>query len=165
MDRPGKPGGPDVIRVCEPECRDAFLMDLGMLAAGGVSGFRPRGAADVHVAWNDHDYRVTWHRHPLSAKPCDVCGEEWQARPGRVRVVPPPTEAQLRSREDFARRARDRATEQGKTQGFQPPGVPGYTPQPEHEETGPQHDDGDDALVVTGRGFLSRWGRRRGRGE
>jgi hypothetical protein len=101
----------DAVRVCEPECRDAFLMDLGLLAAGGMSGFRPRGDAIVTVAWNKILYHVTWKRHPLSGAPCDLCGDEWMSHPGRVRAVPPPTEAQLRSREVFAARARARARE------------------------------------------------------
>jgi len=92
----------DVIRVCDPECRDEFLRDLGLSGHGGGWAFRSRGEADVTVAWNHKDYRVTWKRCAPSALPCDQCGGEWRFRQERVREVLPPTEAQLASRARFA---------------------------------------------------------------
>jgi len=92
----------DVIRVCDPECRDAFLLDLGLAGHGGGWAFRSHGEADVTVAWNHADYRVTWKRCSRSALPCDQCGEEWRSRQELVREVRPPTEAQLASRARFA---------------------------------------------------------------
>lgn len=88
------------IRVCDPECRDAFLMDLGLKGSGGGWAFRSHGAARAAVSWRHEDYRVTWERRRASALPCDLCGEAWRFRPARV--LPPPTEAQLRQREAFA---------------------------------------------------------------
>ena len=92
----------DVIRVCEPECRDAVLTDLGLLGHGGGWAFQSRGQANVTVAWNHKDYQVTWRRRPPSAMPCDACGDEWRTRSARVRVSLPPSEAQLASRARFA---------------------------------------------------------------
>jgi hypothetical protein len=101
----------DVIRVCDPECRDAFLIDLGLKGSGGGWAFRSHGVARVTVAWNHKDYDVTWKRCPPSALPCDSCGDEWKFRPVRTPVLPPPappTEAQLRARESFASRVRSK---------------------------------------------------------
>jgi hypothetical protein len=70
--------GPDVIRVCEPECRNYFLSDLGIPAGRNEWKYRPSGEADVHVAWSGKDYRVTWKRCKPSAIYCDQCGDEWQ---------------------------------------------------------------------------------------
>lgn len=99
----------DVIRLCDPGCRDEFLLDLGLKGSGGGSAFPSRGEADVHVAWNGSDYRVTWKRCAPSALPCDLCGPQWRYRAGRERSSPAPTAAQLRSRADFASRVRAEA--------------------------------------------------------
>ena len=88
-------GRADVIRACEPECRDAILLDLGLKGSGGGSAFRSHGEAAVRVAWNGTGYRVTWKRCRPSALLCDHCGEEWRSRPGRPKREL--TEAQRRA--------------------------------------------------------------------
>jgi hypothetical protein len=100
------PTAHDEIRLCYPDCRDAFLTDLGLSGHGGGWAFPARGQAMVRVAWSGIRYQVSWARRPPSARLCDLCGDEWTSRPARMRAVPPPSEAQVRSRAAFAARAR-----------------------------------------------------------
>ena len=74
----------DAVRVCDPECRDAFLLDLGLKGSGGGSAYRSHGEADVRVAWSGKDYRVTWKRCAPSALHCDLCEGEWRYRACRL---------------------------------------------------------------------------------
>lgn len=69
--------GPDTIELCEPECRNQFLLDLGV-PGHGAWVYRPSGSADVHVAWSRRDYTVTWKRRRTNARPCDLCWDAWQ---------------------------------------------------------------------------------------
>src|SRR5438105_12130416 len=92
----------DRVRLCNPDCRDAFLIDLGLSGHGGGWAFPARGQKMVRVAWSGIRYQVSWAGRPASAKSCDLCGDEWMYRPARMRVTSPPTEAQLRSRAEFA---------------------------------------------------------------
>lgn len=72
----------DMIRLCEPSCRDEFLLDLGLKGSGGGSAFRSHGEAGVRVGWNGKDYRVTWQRQRPSALPCALCASQWRYLPG-----------------------------------------------------------------------------------
>lgn len=89
------PTATQTVRLCEPVCRDEFLLDLGLVGHGGGAAFRGRGRALVHVGWNTTDYQVSWARRSPSARACDLCGHEWQARPARIRPRREPTAAQL----------------------------------------------------------------------
>lgn len=109
-------GHRDVIRLCEPECRDAFLIDLGMHGHGGGSAFRSTGSARVTVAWNATGYDVTWRRCPPSARDCDLCGGEWRDRPRPPsRPAPEPSPAQLAARARFAARVRSKGRKRPQT--------------------------------------------------
>ena len=50
----------DEIRLCNPDCRDSFLIDLGLSGHGGGWAFSPRGQAMVRVAWSGIRYQVSW---------------------------------------------------------------------------------------------------------
>jgi hypothetical protein len=100
-------GRVDSIRLCEPECRDHFLIDLGLRGHGGRSAFRSTGSARVLVEWNATEYDVRWRRFPPSARACDQCGDDWQYRARPASAPPPePTDAQLAARARFAARHR-----------------------------------------------------------
>lgn len=71
--------GPDTIELCEPECRNEFLLDLGVRGHGAWV-YAPSGGAGVHVAWSQRDYVVTWKRRRTNARPCDLCSDAWQYR-------------------------------------------------------------------------------------
>lgn len=74
-------GNLDRVRLCEPECRNAFLLDLGVPHRGrGGWTFRSYGEADVTVAWNSIRFHVTWKRGRPTARACDQCGDEWMYR-------------------------------------------------------------------------------------
>lgn len=78
--------GPDIFELCEPECRDEVLLDLGLKGSGGGSAYPAGGEASAGVAWNQKTYAVSWRRQPrASARFCDMCGEDWRfrARVGR----------------------------------------------------------------------------------
>lgn len=95
------------IRLCEPECRDAFLIDLGLRGHGGRAAFKGTGSARVLVAWNATEYDVRWRRFPPSARGCDQCGDDWQYRERpAARPAPEPTDKQLAARARFAARHR-----------------------------------------------------------
>ena len=116
-------GHTDVIRVCDPQCRDEFLLDLGLKGSGGGSAFRSHGEADVRADWNGKDYRVTWKRNPPSAAHCDLCEPTWRYREPKVKTAPAPTPAQLAARQAFASRVRAL----GRFPRFwRPGGAPGY---------------------------------------
>lgn len=112
----------DEIRLCHPECRDDFLRDLGLSGHGGGWAFPARGRAEVVVDWSGIRYQVTWASRPTSGISCDLCGDEWQHRPLRVRTSAPPTEAQLRARAEFAARVRAQAPETLDSGDETPPG-------------------------------------------
>jgi hypothetical protein len=87
--------GPDTVRLCEPECRNEVLLDLGVPISGGQYKYRPHGEVTAHVEWNHTDYHVTWDRRPYSSLPCDLCADEWQYRiPGAVAAARRSAEAQ-----------------------------------------------------------------------
>lgn len=94
------------IRLCEPECRDAFLIDLGLRGHGGVSAFKGTGSACVLVDWNATEYDVRWRRFPPSARHCDQCGDDWQYRERPAARPAEPTAKQLAARARFAARHR-----------------------------------------------------------
>jgi hypothetical protein len=76
--------GPDTIRVCDPECRNEVLSDLGIPGRGKWK-YRGRGEASVTVAWSGKSYDIAWKRCRPSALPCDACGDGWMGRiPGLV---------------------------------------------------------------------------------
>lgn len=149
------------IRLCDPECRDQFLIDLGLKGSGGGWAFRSRGQADVTVPWSGTEYHVTWERRRPSSIPCAQCEQAWRFRPARV--LPPPSEAQLAARERFIaarpvppnRRNAPAEVHGGAQSPGQGPGVVQDTPQ---AEDGSQRDgdDEDIAIVATGRGFMAR---------
>jgi hypothetical protein len=71
----------DVIRACEPECRNEILMDLGVPhGRGGGWLYRSKAAAVVTVAWSGIRYHVSWKRVKATALPCDHCGDQWVFR-------------------------------------------------------------------------------------
>jgi hypothetical protein len=71
--------GPDTVEVCEPDCRNDVLLDLGIPASGGWA-YPPRGNANVTVAWNGKDYAVSWRRVRMNDHPCELCADEWRYR-------------------------------------------------------------------------------------
>jgi hypothetical protein len=71
--------GPDTVHLCDPDCRNEVLADLGIPSSGN-GNYRRRGQADVHVAWNGKDYRVTWEPRTSNARPCDMCADQWRYR-------------------------------------------------------------------------------------
>jgi hypothetical protein len=74
-------GHTDVIRSCEPECRNEILLDLGVPHTGhGGWVYRSHGEADVTVAWSGVRYHVTWKRVRPSALSCDHCEDGWMYR-------------------------------------------------------------------------------------
>jgi hypothetical protein len=97
-------GRADEVRVCDPDRRDGFLLDLGLKGSGGGSAFRGHGQAAAHVAWKDTTYQVAWKRCRPSALDCDQCGDEWRSRPPRPRREL--TEAQRRALEAHRFRGR-----------------------------------------------------------
>jgi hypothetical protein len=112
----------DVIRLCEPECRNEFLLDLGVphRQPGGWV-YPSRGTAVVTVTWNQKTCDVSWVRQRLNALPCDLCEHEWryripelvasEARKAEARAARPPTERQLEARAAFAARKHLEAAE------------------------------------------------------
>ncbi len=97
-------GNVDVIRLCEPECRDEFLCDLGLHGHGGGSAFPRSGKTLVYAAGTA--YQVTWDRKISSGVPCDLCEPYWRTKPARqARVATaPPSAAQLAARRFFGTR-------------------------------------------------------------
>jgi hypothetical protein len=91
--------GPDTVRLCEPECRNEVLLDLGVKGGRGAWVYPPRGPAVVTVTWSGKTYEVTWKRCPPSAQPCDLCAHQWHYRiPAAVAAAGrAPTEAQRAS--------------------------------------------------------------------
>jgi hypothetical protein len=75
-------GNLDQVRLCEPECRNEFLLDLGVPRRGRGGGwvYRSHGEADVTVAWSGVRFHVTWRRGRATVLPCDQCGDEWEFR-------------------------------------------------------------------------------------
>jgi len=67
------------VRLCEPECRNEYLADLGIPAAGQWK-YRSYGETDIHKNWNNKDYHVTWKRTRAVSNYCDLCELEWMYR-------------------------------------------------------------------------------------
>lgn len=69
----------DQIRLCEPDCRNYFLSDLGIPGNphGGGWMYKSHGNADVTVAWSKKSYGVTWKRVRPTDIPCDHCDDAW----------------------------------------------------------------------------------------
>jgi hypothetical protein len=71
--------GRDTVHLCEPDCRNDVLADLG-IASSGNGNYRRAGEADVHIAWNGADRRVSWLPAVSNARPCDLCADQWRYR-------------------------------------------------------------------------------------
>lgn len=71
--------GPDTVELCEPDCRNEFLADLGIRASRNGNYVRD-GEATVTVAWSGKPYRVTWQRHRMNMRHCDLCADQWRYR-------------------------------------------------------------------------------------
>lgn len=72
--------GPDTVRLCDPECRNEVLADLGVPGGRGAWTYPGHGAATVTVAWSGKTYDIAWKRVRPSALPCDACWDEWMYR-------------------------------------------------------------------------------------
>jgi hypothetical protein len=100
--------GPDTVRLCEPECRNDVLLDLGVKGGRGGWVYPPRGSAEVTIASNGKTYVMAWRRCPPSAQHCDLCAWEWHYRVPAVvtgaRSSRPLTEGQRAARAAFASR-------------------------------------------------------------
>lgn len=70
--------GKERVYLCEPECRNEFLLDLGVSGGTGAWVFRSRGSATVTLAWSGRTHHVTWRRIRPNARDCDLCGVEWR---------------------------------------------------------------------------------------
>lgn len=72
--------GKEKIHLCEPECRNEFLLDLGVSGGTGAWVFRSRGSATVVVGWSGKRHQIGWRRIRPNARDCDLCGVNWRGR-------------------------------------------------------------------------------------
>ena len=76
--------GADTVRLCEPECRNEVLTDLGVPGGRGGWVYPASGSALVTVGWSGKTLPVSWARRRPSALRCDMCEFQWQRRIPRL---------------------------------------------------------------------------------